>query len=109
MINIVNCVFCQRIQNGKFKYSNDYAVAFNPLNPVTEGHMLIVPRIHIKDFTEDFYAAGKVMEFAGELYERSNDINLITSKGPNATQTVYHMHIHIIPRWENDGLRLPWS
>lgn len=78
-----------------------------PINPVTEGHVLAVPREHVADALADPEVAGRVMEVAA--WFAAGECNLITSVGPLATQTVKHLHLHIVPRREGDGLALPWS
>jgi histidine triad (HIT) family protein len=83
------------------------AVAIVPLNPVVPGHTLVIPRAHIEDATEDPLVAGTTMARAASLAPRS--CNLITSAGAEATQTVWHLHIHIVPRSNGDGLALPWA
>jgi histidine triad (HIT) family protein len=87
------------------------ALVIAPLTPVTDGHALVFLRRHVADAAEDPHATGDVMEVASS-YIREHDIgacNLITSVGAQATQTVFHMHVHVVPRREGDGLRLPWS
>lgn len=88
----------------------DDAVAFRPLNPVTDGHTLVVPVRHIRDYTEiPAVTAITVARAAVLASEIAQDSNLITSAGTSATQSVFHLHIHIVPRRENDGLHLPWT
>jgi histidine triad (HIT) family protein len=100
------CPFCEKM--------NDYTgwvTAFEPLNPVVPGHMLIVPKRHVEDFADDPAETGRVMVYAAR-YVRDEGLghcNLITSRGVDATQSVFHLHVHIVPRWANDDLRLPWS
>ncbi|MFI2076568.1 HIT domain-containing protein [Streptomyces triculaminicus] len=86
------------------------AIAIVPLSPVTEGHVLVIPTVHVVDATEDPRVAGVVMQCAAE-YAASvgGALNLITSKGREATQTVFHLHIHVVPRAAADGLPLPWT
>lgn len=88
------------------------AIAFFPLNPVTNGHVLVVPRQHVRNFKDNPTITGAVArraaEFAADLVF-DMDVNLITSAGPDATQTVEHLHFHLVPRRKNDGLLLPWS
>jgi len=92
------------------RYSHRWlgAVAFEPLNPVTPGHMLVVPRVHVEDFTEWPEMTGMVMQCAAEAAADMGPVNLITSKGREATQSVFHLHVHLIPRAKDDGLALPW-
>jgi histidine triad (HIT) family protein len=81
-----------------------------PLNPVTEGHLLVVSRRHLEDFTENPEHFGAVCMDAARIAQRQGgDYNLITSKGDAATQTVRHLHVHLLPRRPNDGLALPWA
>lgn len=109
------CPFCQRIAAGEFSDSWDFdggeVVAFEPLNPVTPGHMLVVPRRHVADALESPVLAGEVMKCAGLLANGMGLVsaNFITSAGSAATQTVFHLHVHVVPRSEGDGLMLPWT
>lgn len=86
-----------------------HALAIVPLNPVTDGHVLVLPGRHVPDFTTDPQVTGMVMELAAKLAAQHESVNLITSKGAAATQTVPHLHVHIVPRRPGDGLVLPWS
>jgi len=87
--------------------------SFTPLNPVTPGHRLFVPWQHIEhDDIGAAEAVGKCMQAAqvyGAHYELADSFNLITSFGPDSTQTVPHIHIHFVPRVAGDGLALPWG
>jgi histidine triad (HIT) family protein len=107
------CPFCNII-NGTTKTTIHRnwgdTIAITPLNPVTSGHTLLIPHPHIQNFTESPHIAALTMNRAAEYANTINgDINLITSKGPTATQTINHLHIHLIPRSQNDGLHLPWT
>jgi len=105
------CVFCQRIASSEFDYSDDHSVAFQPLSPVTPGHFLVVPRTHVTHALEGPDHAGRALELAGYLANQMGleSANFITSAGAAATQTVMHLHVHIVPRREGDGLALPWT
>jgi histidine triad (HIT) family protein len=108
------CAFCDIIDEvpgaTPILHSMSNAVAFAPLDPVTPGHLLVVPRVHVRDFSQDRGTARVVMDAAVELAQRlDGDLNLITSRGPAATQTVFHMHVHLVPRSAGDGLHLPWT
>ncbi|HEY0690666.1 MAG TPA: HIT domain-containing protein [Kribbella sp.] len=91
------------------------ALAFKPRNPVTEGHTLVVPRTHVRNATVDPMVAGATMANAARLTrrmisaEQMSGANIITSVGRVATQSVFHLHLHIVPRRDNDGLHLPWT
>jgi histidine triad (HIT) family protein len=106
-----NCPFCQRIGRGEYDHADERTVAFEPLNPVTPGHLLAVPRKHFSNVLADPSRAGDVLAFAGYLANRLDigAANFITSAGSAATQTVFHLHVHILPRFEGDGVTLPWT
>lgn len=85
-------------------------IVFRPLDPVTAGHRLFVPKRHFASAADAPQVAGAVFEAAADYGRRRyDDFNLITSVGAAATQTVKHLHVHLVPRWPNDGLKLPWS
>lgn len=107
-----NCPFCKRILAGEFTISDRFAVAFEPLNPVVKDHLLVVPREHVPDAGFDRIAASRTMALAAEIVGPlgwADSYNIITSSGAAATQTVRHLHLHIVPRHEGDGLALPWT
>jgi histidine triad (HIT) family protein len=105
----VDCPFCDRITAGLFDIDLGRVAAFTPLNPVTPGHLLVVPVQHVADAVEDPRVTGLVMAAAATLARRHKSVNLITSVGPAATQTIRHLHIHLVPRHADDGLTLPWT
>jgi len=99
------CVFCD-IANR----SGVEIVDIEPLNPVVKGHRIVFSARHSKDFTDNITATLYVMQRASKLAkEIGGDFNLITSKGKHSTQSVFHFHVHLVPRKENDGLQLPWT
>lgn len=106
-----DCVFCGRIAAGEFRQYDDYSVAFEPLNPVVPGHLLVVSRRHVEDACEMPFVTAKAFGFAAFLAGAKGleSFNLITSAGAAATQTIRHLHVHIVPRREDDGLHLPWT
>lgn len=108
---MTDCVFCARIEAGQFDYYDYWNVAFRPLNPVTPGHFLVVPRKHIRDALEAPAYLGRAMSFAAKLATDMSLVaaNFITSAGAAATRTVWHLHVHVVPRAEGDGLALPWT
>lgn len=108
---IKDCVFCDRnkIKSEILLELND-CIVFEPLNPVVEGHVIIVPEEHVSDFADGAYWMSQIVFVAGEWARRTGgDYNLITSKGKSATQSVFHLHVHLVPRRERDGLLLPWT
>ena len=87
----------------------DDVIAITPRNPIVEGHTLVIPKTHVEDFAAAAYVASRTMGKASILAHRmGGPMNLITSKGPEATQSVFHLHIHLVPRAVDDGLALPW-
>lgn len=107
-----DCMFC-RIVDGdapaEIVASWDDAIAIVPLDPVTSGHLLVIPRTHVGDARTDPSVTGAVFARAAELAESLPDFNLITNAGAKATQTVWHLHVHVVPRRNCDGLPLPWT
>jgi histidine triad (HIT) family protein len=76
---------------------------------VHERHLLVLPRVHVADAGCDPEVTAAVMRRAAALMAGLPAANLITSKGAEATQTVYHLHVHLVPRVAGDGLPLPWT
>jgi histidine triad (HIT) family protein len=85
------------------------AIAITPLNPVTPGHVLVIPKAHVADATENPNVTAMTMRYAARRARDLYPCNIITSAGAEATQTVRHPHIHIVPRHADDGLALPWT
>lgn len=76
----------------------------------TPGHTLVIPRQHVSDFTVNPAIGGTTQQRAGELAaEIGGQWNYVTSCGPDATQTVFHLHGHLLPRLAGDDLVLPWT
>jgi histidine triad (HIT) family protein len=93
---------------------DEHTVAFMDLNPWTRGHALVIPRNHSKDLLEvpeDDLArtSAAAKRLAAAMKERlgCDGINLLNACGPVAWQSVFHFHIHVIPRYEDDPLQLP--
>ena|ERR1700722_422774 len=105
-----DCVFCERIKKKEYDTILNGIVSFVPLNPVTPGHLLVVPSVHVSDALDNQLVTGMTFAEAARL-ARGLDCacNLITSCGTDATQSVYHLHVHLVPRHRGDGLALPWS
>ena len=112
------CIFC-KIVSGELPSTvireDQRTVAFMDINPATRGHALVVPRRHARDLLEiEREDLDATMAAAQEVAQRAVDrlnaagVNLINSCGEAAWQTVFHFHIHVIPRYEGDPLRLPW-
>jgi histidine triad (HIT) family protein len=114
-----DCLFCKIVAGeipGTIVAEDDRTVAFMDINPATRGHALVVPRRHTADLGEvDPDDLAAVVQAAQRLAIRARDalgadgINLMNSWGPAAWQTVFHLHIHVIPRYDDDPLKLPWT
>lgn len=104
-----DCVFCD-IAQGKSPATVvrewDDALAIAPRSPVVDGHVLVIPKRHVADAASDPETSAAAMRRAAEIVPWP--ANIITSLGAEATQSVFHLHLHIVPRAEGDGLALPW-
>jgi histidine triad (HIT) family protein len=114
-----DCLFC-KIAAGDIPstqvYADDRTIAFMDINPGSRGHLLVIPRAHSADLLEiDPEDLAAVAYTAQRMARRVKDrlsadgVNLINSCGSKAWQTVFHFHMHVIPRYEGDTLRLPWQ
>ncbi|MEV6219844.1 HIT family protein [Nocardia sp. NPDC051833] len=106
------CPFCAILEDGAPATIVDQwreAIAIVPLNPVTPGHLLVIPRKHVDDATTWPTLTGIVMKYAAEIAADTPSANIITSIGAEATQTVRHLHVHVVPRRPEDRLHLPWT
>lgn len=85
-------------------------VFFEPLNPCCIGHILAVPVSHLETASSDADITGKVVTAAIEFVSlhHDSDYNIIINKGKLASQTVFHLHVHILPRLKHDDVVLPW-
>lgn len=106
-----SCIFCQRIRDADYDgHGSTGVVSFEPLNPVTPGHRLFVPVLHVEDAASSLIDTGATFEAAASWGRHVGEqFNLITSAGSAATQTVFHLYVHYVPRRPADGLLLPWS
>lgn len=104
------CPFCDYTGPSKLIAKSNLTFTIEPLNPVVSGHLLVIPFVHVSDFEDDPSVTGEVAADAARVaQEFPADYNLIASKGKAATQSVSHLHFHLVPRRPNDGLMLPWS
>ncbi len=114
-----NCIFC-KLANGDIPtatlYEDDDFRVILDANPAAKGHALIIPKEHYKDLYElDDEIAGKVMVLAKKMVTKMTDIlgcdgyNLVQNNGECAGQTVFHYHLHLIPRCENDNVDIGWK
>jgi histidine triad (HIT) family protein len=114
-----DCLFCKIIAGeipSTRVYEDERTVAFMDINPATRGHLLVVPREHTRDLLsidpDDLAAvAAAAQRLAASVSDRlgADGVNLLNSCGRTAWQTVFHFHVHVIPRYAGDPLRLPWT
>lgn len=114
-----DCIFC-KIANGEIPsatiYENsDFRVILD-VAPANRGHALIIPKEHFKDiFDIDAVTAGKLFSLATEVARAMKSVlhcdglNIVQNNGLIAGQTVFHFHLHLIPRYEGDGVKLTWE
>jgi histidine triad (HIT) family protein len=113
-----DCIFCKIIAGelpGQIVEEDERTIAFLDINPATRGHLLVIPRAHARNLLEiSPEDLGATIATAQRMAQRVNQrldpagINLINSCGAAAWQTVFHFHVHVIPRYEDDPLKLPW-
>lgn len=105
------CPFCDYAGPNTILWETDAVYAVAPLREVTPGHTLVIPRVHAEDFADDPSVTAAAFRGAAEFAQANglDDANLITSRGEAASQTVRHVHIHVLPRTWDDALRLPWN
>ena len=112
-----DCVFCQIVSGelpASVVYESPEVLAFLDLDPVTPGHMLVIPKQHLRwlaDLTEDVAAEmfATTRELAAGLRRsslRCEGVNLFYADGEPAFQEVFHSHLHVFPRFESDGFEI---
>ena len=112
-----DCIFCKIVVGelpAEKVAEDEHTIAFMDLNPWTRGHALVIPRNHSRNLYDvDPEDLRHAVVAAKRLAERMRDrlgcdgVNLLNSCEPAAWQTVLHLHMHVIPRYEDDPLRLP--
>ena len=114
-----DCIFC-KLANGDIPtntiYEDDDFRVILDAAPAAKGHALILPKNHADNlFTLDDATAGKVLVLARSVAGRMKEVlgcdgvNLVQNNGEAAGQTVFHFHMHIIPRYKKDGVGLTWK
>ena len=105
------CAFCDYAGPSPILADYGDVIVFEPLNPVTPGHVLVVPKEHADDAGASLRLTGLAFAHAADWAARKAlpSYNLITSRGAPATQTVRHLHVHVVPRTFGDRLALPWG
>ncbi len=113
-----DCIFCKIVAGdlpATIVDEDERTLAFMDISPATRGHALVIPRAHVSDLHEigadDLQACVVAAQrLAGRARERlgADGVNLINSCGAAAWQTVFHFHVHVVPRYVGDPLELPW-
>jgi histidine triad (HIT) family protein len=113
-----DCIFCAIAAGdgpAEIIDSDEHTVAFMDINPATRGHALVIPRTHSADLIEISDEDLERTMVAARRLARKIDaaldpdgFNVLNACRPAAWQTVFHYHLHVIPRYEDDPLKLPW-
>jgi histidine triad (HIT) family protein len=113
-----DCEFCQIVRGdrpARIVADTPDTLAFFPLQPACLGHTIVIPKTHVRDL----WAAGSVLDtglmravidvgHAINTVLRPDGLNLISSAGQAASQTVFHLHLHVLPRWAGDPFGTIW-
>lgn len=114
------CVFCEIVDGtapASMVYADEQAVAFMDIQPVNEGHLLVVPRVHAASLAEmDVRIGSHLFRLAMDLSKavrqsgiRCEGVNLFLADGEAAGQEIFHVHLHVIPRFRGDGFGMHFS
>ncbi len=114
-----NCIFC-KLANGEIPtatlYEDDNFRVILDASPASKGHALILPKEHYANLYElDDAVASKVLPLAKKLITKLTEIlgcdgyNIVQNNGETAGQTVFHYHMHLIPRYKGDTVGLGWN
>ena len=111
-----DCIFCKIINKelpSKIIFENDEFLAFSPVDTISKGHTLLIPKKHFVDIFD--FETQSLERFMGVAQKISKDItrdnnatgiNLLHASGKDAQQSVPHFHFHLVPRYKDDGLDL---
>jgi len=112
------CIFCAIAEGtgpAEIVDSDEHTVSFMDINPATPGHALVIPRRHSVDLVEvsdedaaRTMVAARRLALTMEETLGADGYNILNACRPAAWQTVFHYHLHVIPRYEGDPLELPW-
>lgn len=115
-----DCVFCKIVQGSipaSVVYSDEKVTAFLDIQPVNLGHALVIPKVHARELSElDPEVGGQMFKAAMIIAEalrksgvKCEGVNLFLADGEAAFQEVFHVHLHVIPRFRGDGFRLDFG
>ena len=116
---IADCIFCKIIRGEipSFKlYEDALTFAFMDINPLNEGHALVIPKYHaenIHSMPDEWFgptmSTVRCIATAVDKVVQPEGINLLQANGPGAKQSVFHFHMHVIPRYADDGAGMNWE
>jgi len=111
----MDCIFCKIVSGGipcSKVYEDDLFIGFLDIRPVHKGHTLIVPKKHFvnifdtpKEESEAIYSVTAKVAIAVKESTGCDAVNVVQNNGAEAGQEVFHSHLHIIPRYKDDGLK----
>ncbi len=114
-----DCIFCKIVEGDipSFKiFEDERTLAFMDINPANEGHCLVIPKTHTRDVFDinerDVAAVAKSVRRVARAVQATlqpDGINLAQSNGAAAGQSVFHFHMHVLPRRSGDGLKMNWG
>jgi histidine triad (HIT) family protein len=113
-----DCIFCKVIAGeipGEVVDSDDRTLTVMDINPATRGHVVVMPREHAadllsvsdEDLAATMAAVRRIMARMRETLE-PDGFNVLNNMGRAAWQSIFHFHVHVIPRYRDDPLQLPW-
>lgn len=117
LVNVMaECIFCKLIDDeiSSFKiFEDDLVISFLDVNPVSKGHLLVIPKEHFEDV---FETPDKILSRINQICKKmamlckdklgATGVNILNASGIDAQQSVPHLHFHIVPRFKDDGLDL---
>jgi histidine triad (HIT) family protein len=114
-MNVDSCIFCKIVQKqipASFVFEDEKVMAFLDIKPLNEGHTLVISKAHYEsifdipqDLVEYLHGVTKRIAIAVEKATKANGISIIQQNGKAAGQDIFHLHVHVIPRYE--GQKLP--
>jgi histidine triad (HIT) family protein len=116
--DMTDCIFCRIVSKqipASVVHEDDHTIAFMDLGQVNPGHVLVATKAHVENvFGLDDDQAGAVFRSVARIARASRDafgapgMTLFQANGKAGAQTVFHFHMHVLPRLENDGMSLAW-
>ncbi|MET8840610.1 HIT domain-containing protein [Streptomyces rubiginosohelvolus] len=109
------CMIAEGLASAEIIHETNLCLAFFPLKPATKGHTLVIPKRHTRDFLSAgpkvFATLSSTAVEVGQILKSvygAEGINMITSSGEAASQSIMHLHVHLVPRWTCDAVGDIW-